>query len=524
MPASYSPPSSVRPESVAYTSKPIITLPAYNTVSKARLSSLYADFSSQKQSNPHGFSANLSWWKSVLEGASEQGLLPSDTGSGPQALLLTVGEDLLDALKLEDGKRPSGLGCVVAELVTSQTVYPLNTFLSSPTSIYAVSSIPYRIASALIARPLWWGLQQMSLVGTEPAISRGTSGQVWSRIKGKYVLKATLEKAASNLVAYFQTIPHSSITDVLFSLTSFTQAFASRCLPGVVLSEEEMSVLIKFLERDRQVLLRDGSVIKFDPTAAPPEPITSVDHGVLEMATTVARLKSQMDELDIRITERANQVKEALRKNQKTVAMSYLRSKKSLEELVLKRLSSLETVQGVLLKIETAAGDIEILKVYQTSTQTLSTLLADPTLSHENVERTMDSMADTLADHAEIEQAISLGGIGAREAAAGGTSDGVDEEQLEAELERLVEEEKEKAKMVLLEEERRQKEQMQKDRKQKEEEERKARLVEEQKVNIKKQEEEQKAREKVKERAHADNVTEAVESASKQAKERILEE
>jgi len=42
------------------------------------------------------------------------------------------------------------------------------------------------------------------------------------------------------------------------------------------------------------------------------------------------------------------------------MALSYLRSKKQLEELLVKRLGSLETLQGVLMKIENAANDIEV--------------------------------------------------------------------------------------------------------------------------------------------------------------------
>jgi hypothetical protein len=41
------------------------------------------------------------------------------------------------------------------------------------------------------------------------------------------------------------------------------------------------------------------------------------------------------------------------------MAKSYLRSKKLLEELLVNRLKSLETIQTILLKLDTAAGDIE---------------------------------------------------------------------------------------------------------------------------------------------------------------------
>lgn len=57
---------------------------------------------------------------------------------------------------------------------------------------------------------------------------------------------------------------------------------------------------------------------------------------------------------------RVRQVKEQLRLKRQEMAKSYLRSKKQLEELLIKRLSSLETIQSVLIKMDTAAGDIEV--------------------------------------------------------------------------------------------------------------------------------------------------------------------
>lgn len=42
------------------------------------------------------------------------------------------------------------------------------------------------------------------------------------------------------------------------------------------------------------------------------------------------------------------------------MAKSFLRSRSSLQDVLKKRLQSLETIQTVLLKIETAAGDVQV--------------------------------------------------------------------------------------------------------------------------------------------------------------------
>lgn len=84
-------------------------LTPFNQTSSQRLASLYADFSTNRHANPIGFTANIAWWTAVLEQASVHALLPPQSN----ALILSVGDQLLDALKLPDGKRPSGMGYVV---------------------------------------------------------------------------------------------------------------------------------------------------------------------------------------------------------------------------------------------------------------------------------------------------------------------------------------------------------------------------------------------------------------------------
>jgi charged multivesicular body protein 7 len=79
------------------------------------------------------------------------------------------------------------------------------------------------------------------------------------------------------------------------------------------------------------------------------------------------------------------------------------------------------------------------MKAYETSTATLKALLSHPSLQRDHVDNVMESMADTLADHAEIEEAIKLGGESARTAA--GVPD-VDQAELHKELEGLIELEK----------------------------------------------------------------------------------
>jgi len=88
--------------------------------SKARLASLYSDFSYQAKTNPEGYIANISAWRQALGRALRAGKVPSsgaNSGSGRVAgndtLVLETGEELSRALDTRTWGRPVALGSVI---------------------------------------------------------------------------------------------------------------------------------------------------------------------------------------------------------------------------------------------------------------------------------------------------------------------------------------------------------------------------------------------------------------------------
>lgn len=73
------------------------------------------------------------------------------------------------------------------------------------------------------------------------------------------------------------------------------------------------------------------------------------------------------------------------------------------------------------------------MRSYESSTVTLRAILAHPSLERASIDATMDALAEANADAREIDDAVRLGGD-----IALGVDEGVDEDQLEAELRALV--------------------------------------------------------------------------------------
>jgi hypothetical protein len=112
-----------------------------------------------------------------------------------------------------------------------------------------------------------------------------------------------------------------SLTENLFTTASFRSEFASIALPDASLSDTDIKVLIKYLERDKQalvvdkgvcveyfhilatVLTLDPQVIKFVEGEALTGEVTEIDRGVVEMKSTIEKLNSQVDEIQRQIEE-----------------------------------------------------------------------------------------------------------------------------------------------------------------------------------------------------------------------------
>lgn len=76
---------------------------------------------------------------------------------------------------------------------------------------------------------------------------------------------------------------------------------------------------------------------------------------------------------------------------------------------------------------------LQIMKTYASSTTTLRTILADPLLQRESIDRTMDALSEANLDAKEVDEAVRVGG----ELAVGME---LDEADLEQQLEALIEE------------------------------------------------------------------------------------
>ena len=91
-----------------------------NNAARARLPSLYSDFTLQRHINPDGFDANVAAWEEALQKSAAAGLIPT-LGDAHDTLSVRIGEDLLRSLESKEWGRPLGLDTVFVGERLSET-------------------------------------------------------------------------------------------------------------------------------------------------------------------------------------------------------------------------------------------------------------------------------------------------------------------------------------------------------------------------------------------------------------------
>ncbi len=82
-----------------------------NGANRARLPSLYSDFTLQRHTNPDGYAANVAAWEKALLEAAKAGLVPAPNYLH-DTLSIQISEDLLRSLETKDWGRPLALETV----------------------------------------------------------------------------------------------------------------------------------------------------------------------------------------------------------------------------------------------------------------------------------------------------------------------------------------------------------------------------------------------------------------------------
>lgn len=339
--------------------------------------------------------------------------------------------------------RPLGLGTVVAELEKQGAVVEVGKFLREKKALRGpVGGLGWReripttaggVAAAVLVSPVKW------VAGTAWSMVRGGDegeegdDESFSLKQGDWVIYSLVHRLATAFLEHhYKEAALSSPLSHLLTPEEFVTRLAEVCESEFAFtpSPRDTQLVLTHLSRDVGGVLRSqAGIIKLAPSPHDSaSPITEEDKSVLTVTSTLRRLEAQISSLETQITHRNEQIKLALRSNSKSQAASYLRSRKALEELLSRRMAARENLTSVVLKIEQALGDAEVMQSYSQASEALRSVLSRPELKIEHVEEVREGLEEGLARQGEVDEAIRGEGLG----------EGVEEEEVQEELEALL--------------------------------------------------------------------------------------
>ncbi|KAI8320163.1 hypothetical protein GQ54DRAFT_225801 [Martensiomyces pterosporus] len=444
---------------------------------------LYSDLSQQKTDNPEGYQEAVGFWSKFLLRACKSGLLSPTTSGGsssssrrrkrggnstdPQYSSSSDEDDEVDVLdrinsdskeqqptsvlcidrkSLETrltykGDTPAGLEAIVDEMVRREQLQPIDVFFATAAR-----------------RWLGWIASRIPLMPRQlAAMATGGGGHARSKDGSLLVVVPLVEAAAERILDEHYSSISYPLTDSLMSVQEFRERFSTAVSPKATaapMASVDADILVKHLVNSGRIiaapLILNGAgatngsqmLIKFAASRGQTisesyQPITEADRGAYQVIRTRREIEKQVHVLESRASDLDQQVREALKRKQKPLAIAKLRLKKHLENDVLaKRLGALETIEKVALQLQQTSSDIQLMQALEAGTKTLRGLNEQADLA--SADRIFDDWAEEALKASEFEGVMNDGAALVQsnlpESVVG---EDVDEE-LEAELDALV--------------------------------------------------------------------------------------
>lgn len=273
--------------------------------------------------------------------------------------MLDVDERLARALESKQFGRPLCLGVVVAEAVAAKDIVPLKEFLTAKESVY---HRPWTVLSP-------WALA--GWVARQLGVAEMWRGRRGDRVPvGRFVVVKNAEEAGEGFARAVQGV--ESRFERIYSVAQFRREFAGRLVEGRRLSGTDVDVLLRFLDRDKGVVVYDGRTVKI--RAGDDTTLTEEDEGIAQLKELLGYLTHQTEVLSTRVEELGETAKQAVVKKNRVAALAALKSKKLAETTLAARFNTLSQLEETANKIQQAADNVALVRVMEGSGEALRRL------------------------------------------------------------------------------------------------------------------------------------------------------
>ncbi|KAI8923331.1 hypothetical protein BC831DRAFT_403890 [Entophlyctis helioformis] len=370
------------------------TLPEWSN--SDRRSFLFAEFPHERTpENSTSYDSALAFWTRTVTEATRQRLLleqaaagageattaAAATGHGPSGSAVALGTyGLQHVFGHESGAVPLGLDTVLGHMHATGTLVRLQDFLAATDTASSSSSGSITVSTAastavatvgwmlnaLVATPVRWTVAQVI----------GSSSKGLTERHETMVVKPLVQAAADAILAHLTSSMLYS-TDLLIDEQGFQDLCKESNALGTgaqAVSALDVQILLHHFKQQNWAVFESATssedqssrtTIKFrKPAGASAQrqtlAISKADRGIVTIKATIRKLTAQVSEMEAKMLSLTEQARQAAASKLKHRALNALRQRKNLEQSCNQRAASLETLDMVLHKIQSAESDSEV--------------------------------------------------------------------------------------------------------------------------------------------------------------------
>lgn len=363
--------------------------------SSNRILALYKDFSDAKHLNPEGYDANITAWNSILID-----LLKKDGFPDGKLSLSKLTPDLSTRLTLPIIGKPLYINQTVDELIERRHFLPLSLFMS-----YNLNIESYIKGDGVIdyLRPSVWRQRAWDMSYFVRSAIVGTNDE-------RYISWDYLHEFSDEFVS----ILHKLHSNVIYSNNVWVFEHILVFIHENVTSNftrMDLNILLKHLSRDRNqcsVLdTEEGTFIKFANTN-----VTEEDKGIAMLKWNIYQMSTRANTMETEINnnnELLKHLSSELIKNHESVrhkAKLLLATRKRLENAYKSTLNTLDQLNEVLLKMDDATNNVDIVKAFDKSSRALKGL--NDKVSLDDIDEIYSDLHESIGKTDEITDALNM--------------------------------------------------------------------------------------------------------------------
>ncbi|XP_068594528.1 charged multivesicular body protein 7 [Brachionichthys hirsutus] len=341
-----------------------------------RMDFLFSDFKENRDVNTTDWDSKMDFWTALI--------LKSCRRRGSVRVSL---QELNRTFRRRD-KSPLGLATVVRSMGRCGRIQRESEFAASADCGWLSWGV-----GLLLVKPLNWGFSALLGGGRVPLD------------ESFVVIELVKEKAAELLGAY------RSSKFARSPILSFQELRSTSS--GVCPDESTLCLAVLQLQRDKQatVSLQEGEkIVKFclEGQGRVP-PVTDLDVGLYQLQRSEKLLGERVEELGLEADRCKEEARTLLRDGRKSQALRCLRGRRRVEKRADGLLAQLESIRGILDRVNQSHSDKMVMQAYQAGVAALRLSLKDVTV--ERAESLVDQIQELCDTQDEVTQTLS-GGVG----------------------------------------------------------------------------------------------------------------